>query len=247
MKNSNLYINFIRFFYDIAGDLDEYSLAELQRFGNTCSLIQQVVLLLVTALIAMDFAGAASLLVLVTLLTIGFAQNRLVKKLTLDKVEIEAEQVAETKKRLFKRTLWQVLTVIVLTIAILGFIWKIQDPQSVISDAEFVFQFAPLMLGFNTLFFFFFFYLHNLGRIVVIDEENIEPADETVPNWLLAVYVGLSITDILILIFLFTLTPGDLLPLIMAGLSLPVTIALAYLDKRYKMGKTVLKKLGFTK
>lgn len=246
MKNSNLYINFIRFFYDIAGDLDEYSLAELQRFGTTCSVIQQVVLLLVTALIAIDFVGAASLLALVTLLTIGFTQNRLVKKLTLDKIEIEAEQVAETKKRLFKRTLWQVLTVIVLTIAILGFIWKIQDPQSVISDAEFVFQFAPLMLGFNTLF-FFFFYLHNLGRIVVIDEENIELADETVPNWLLAVYVGLNITEILILIFLFTLTPGDLLPLIMAGLSLPVTIALAYLDKRYKMSKAVLKKLVFTK
>ena len=247
MKNSNLYINFIRFFYDIAGDLDEYSLAELQRFGNTCSLIQQVVLLLVTALIAMDFAGAASLLALVTSLTIGFAQNRLVKKLTLDKVEIEADQVAETKKRLLKRTLWQVLAVIVLTIAILAFIWKIQDPQSVISDAEFVFQFAPLMLGFNTLFSFFFFYLHNLGRIVVVDEKNIEPAEETVPNWLLAIYVGLNITIILILIFLFTLTPGGLQPLIMAGLSLPVTIALACLDKRYKKGKALLKKLGFAK
>ena len=109
LNKDNLHIKFLRRFYKIEGDLDEYTLSEINRFGNNVFLISY------TSFFALAILWFFTEIELFNWFIFFFAflpplfHHRLIKKLGLDKMEIERKNLKKARRMLFRRTLLQTL------------------------------------------------------------------------------------------------------------------------------------------
>lgn len=165
--NSNL--TFLRWFYNITGELDEFTLSQLNHFGNNVAMFSQLTMIITLLAILANKAGIACLLLLVALTVISIRQDVLIRKLGLDRLEIDRSELKMARQQMFRRTCYQTLTVFFLTLPMLAFLWQIQTPDSTISIQEFLTLFSPLVITSICVMSFIFFYFVNRRKITIID------------------------------------------------------------------------------
>lgn len=171
MKNKSSHANLIilRWFYNITGELDEYTLNQLHQFGNNAAMISQLAMIIALFAILAQLTGIACLVLFTTLTLTSIRQDQLIRQLGLDKLEIEAAELKAARRHMLHRTCYQTLVICLLTLPILAFIWQIQTPDSAITLQEFTYQFSPLAISTIGLFSFIFLYTTNLRKIKIID------------------------------------------------------------------------------
>ena len=109
LTKDNLYLKFLRYFYKIEGDLDEYILGEINRFGNHAFMVAY------TSFLAIGIFWFFTGIGLYDWFIFGFAflppifLHRLIKTLGLDRVEIEHQHLKTAHRMLWRRTLLQTL------------------------------------------------------------------------------------------------------------------------------------------
>lgn len=169
MKKQNFYLNFLTYFYDIAGELDEYSLNELYRFGNNLYVFQSLVVLVCFLLALIGYPHLFVPIVLIASFIQEGLQEKFIKKLGLHKLEVEKAELPQAKKRMLKRTLVQTLLASIVVIVSLVVVWNIRDVNDAITFNEFLYQFSPIILAILIPLVFVIYYIRNRRRIVVVE------------------------------------------------------------------------------
>lgn len=119
MSSSDLQLKFIKFFYGLGDEVDEFAEKQLTTFGNNMYMIA-------------SFGGFVSWVLSITfnydLLSIFICgiflysqikQENLIKKLGLDIIEVAEEEFSIAKKKMIRRTIFQLLFSVILSILVL--------------------------------------------------------------------------------------------------------------------------------
>ncbi|HFH9837177.1 TPA: DUF3278 domain-containing protein [Streptococcus suis] len=169
MKKENLHIKAIRYFYDIVGELDDVSYATLTNFGNNMYMLFLTVTLvsfLVSFALGEDVMGIS---LFITLFYSQVKQEAIIKKLGLDKLVVEKDDVKLARKNMLKRTLFQTLQISILSLLVSIGLWQYQIPQESGTSAAEYFQFVtPMTVVFMALVGFICFFIANRKKIVLI-------------------------------------------------------------------------------
>lgn len=169
LSTGNLYLTFLRKFYRIEGELDEYSLSEINTFGNHMFmfLYSGITLAFLLSLFAIDIWYWVIFLGLLIPLN---GQVKLIKRLELDKLEVEQDQLKTAKRTMFKRTLWQTLIVAVTGVLVSLALWRMGIPQEDGTSPEVFFKIAtPGSVAIISIIAFFVQLRDNFRKIKIID------------------------------------------------------------------------------
>ncbi|MER0122782.1 DUF3278 domain-containing protein [Streptococcus sp. ZJ93] len=171
MKKENLHLRLIRYFYDITGNLDEYTVQEINYFGNNMYMLIYATVFLT---IIMGLLGLEELAELV--LVIGFIiplvkQSALIRRLGLHKLEITPSELKDARKKMFKRTLLEMLLVVLVVIMTPFMLWNLNIPQeSGTSFETFWYVAVPLSSILVASISFICRWMSNRRRIVIIED-----------------------------------------------------------------------------
>lgn len=181
IHTDNLYLFFLRRFYDISTDLDEYSLGEINRFGNNMFMVVYSLLNLAIFLSIFAIADIWGIALLLAWVIPAYCQAKLVKRLGLDKIEVDSHQVQTARRTMLKRTIWQTLIIAVICVLTTIALWRMGIPQEasplaldlpnrdqIIFEHHFYLGF-PILLGLSTLIGFSSFYIANRRKIIILD------------------------------------------------------------------------------
>lgn len=169
LNTGNLYLTFLRKFYRIEGELDEYSLSEINTFGNHMFMFSYsgMTLAFLLSLFAIDIWDWVIFLGLLIPLN---GQVKLIKRLELDKLEVEQDQLKSAKRTMFQRTLGQTLMVAVATALLCLALWRTGIPQEDGTSPEVFFKIAtPGTVALMTPIAFFVQLRDNFRKIKIID------------------------------------------------------------------------------
>lgn len=105
----NLYTRFIRRFYRIEGELDEYILNEINRFGNHMYMLMYSLTILSFLGYFFGVREVVSWAFLILLFLPPHLQKRLAKRLGLDKLETERSDLRQARQQMLKRSFLQAI------------------------------------------------------------------------------------------------------------------------------------------
>lgn len=165
----NIQLIMLRWFYNITGELDEFTLNRLQQFGNNVAMVSQLAMIIALFAILAQLTGIACLVLFGTLTFTSIQQDRLIRQLGLDRLEIEGSELTSAKQQMLRRTCYQTLVICLLTLPMLAFIWQIQTPESAITLQEFTYQFSPLAILMIGAISFISLFVINRRKITIID------------------------------------------------------------------------------
>ena len=177
MKNSknikeDLLIRAIRIIYSVQGDLDEYSLSEINRFGNNSFMYMYMVWLI--SFIALFITGGNTDVILFAYLAMllpSFFMGHLIRRLGLNRLEVERHELKEARRYMLRKTLLQALFILIATFV--GFMLAMQF--HVFPDDGFYDSMSHQLIGSSvaavilSILFFIIFAVYNLFRIRIID------------------------------------------------------------------------------
>ncbi|MET3558824.1 hypothetical protein ABID29_001952 [Streptococcus rupicaprae] len=168
---NNFYHFFLRRFYGINGELDEYSMAEINKFGNHMFMFLYSLVLVGFLLELFALADIWDILALLGVFIPFNAQVKLIRRLGLDKLEVEQDQMKAAKKTMFKRTLWQTLIIIGVMLLTIIAMWRMGIPQEDGTSADIFFKIAaPGAMAIMTPIAFLVQLKDNLKKISLIEE-----------------------------------------------------------------------------
>lgn len=171
MSKENLQIKAIRYFYDIPGTIDEYAYQELSHFGNNMYMLFITTILgslLLSLLTNTDIMGIALTVVFFYAI---YKQGKLVNKLGIDKIEIEASELKATQGKMLKRSLLETLIVTLLGLSLWFYIWIYIIPDDALVHTNFYLVISTLIMtvllaGFN----FIIFSIANRKKIIIVED-----------------------------------------------------------------------------
>ena len=100
----NLQLEFIKYFYGITTELDEYVKQELSNFGNNMYMLFSFSMVGGWILSICFNRDCLTPILLISFIYSQIKQEALIMKLGLNKMEVTADEVESTKKRLLRRT-----------------------------------------------------------------------------------------------------------------------------------------------
>lgn len=167
----NLQIEFIKYFYGITTELDEYVKQELYNFGNNMYMLFSFSMIGGWILSICFNRDCLTPILLISFIYSQIKQESLIMKLGLNKTEVTADEVESAKKRLLRRTFLHVF--ISGIIAAMVFHGLIRGGYIIFKGFEPSIDF--LVLGIIAVFAAivftaFIFYYCNLKRIIVVEE-----------------------------------------------------------------------------
>ncbi|WP_018367640.1 DUF3278 domain-containing protein [Streptococcus entericus] len=107
LNKDNLYIFFLRRFYDITSDLDEYTISEINKFGNNMYMLMYGLVFLIGLAYFFNLPGAIEVIILILLFLPPHLQKKMARRLGLDKIEIDKQGLKQAKLKMLRRTLLQ--------------------------------------------------------------------------------------------------------------------------------------------
>ncbi|WP_159548761.1 hypothetical protein [Streptococcus halichoeri] len=171
MQERNWYLTLLTLFYDISADLDELTQRELMTFGHNMYLLFSVVIFLRLVCELFGYGQYIDLLLVLLFVYVQFKQERLIKSLHLDRLEVSQAELLSAKKKQTKRAFYKALVVGSLTFLLSLLFWH----TTVIVDSEmdknsFFLVFTPLATLLFTLASFWLFVRELRKKIVVIED-----------------------------------------------------------------------------
>lgn len=180
-QKESTYLFFLRRFYNITNDLDEYMLGEINRFGNNMFMLGYAGLILWLFLYFFFVIDISAIALFIAFFIPPYYQEKLIKRLELDKVEVEREHLKIAEKAMLKRTLWQTLLFSLLGPLTSFALWRMGIPKDsselpldlpnrdqLIFETHFYLSLPHLTLG-VTIISFICFYIANRRKIIIID------------------------------------------------------------------------------
>ncbi len=172
MKQSttNLFMKYMKYWYGIEGNLDEYRQKELNRIGNNAFFFTYIPLDFVFLLFIVlwnlhqqQWAYIAFIFgfLLITMTVSGYI-NQQIKKLKLNVLEVEKAEYPAAKKRIIRRCFWQSIIIGIMFVAI----------ESVIAQFQLLSLSALVFIVVTIIVFFAASLIHNLNKIKIISDEN---------------------------------------------------------------------------
>ena len=167
----NLQIEFIKYFYGITTELDEYVKQELYNFGNNMYMLFSFSMIGGWILSICFNQDCLTPILLISFIYSQIKQESLIMKLGLNKMEVTADEVESAKKRLLRRTFLHVfISGIIAAMVFHGLVrggyivFKGFDPSSGLLVPGIIAVFVAIVFTASI------FYYSNLKRIIVVEE-----------------------------------------------------------------------------
>ncbi|MGT2950398.1 hypothetical protein BU202_04490 [Streptococcus cuniculi] len=171
MKKEDLHLRFIRYFYTITGDLDEYSVQEINYFGNNMYMLIYITVFLAIILGLLGFEDLAELILVIGFILPLAKQSALIRRLGLHKLEIAPSELKMARQKMFKRTLLETAGIVLFAILIFLMLWHMKIPQESGDSFEtFWYIAAPLASLLITSVSFVCFFITNRRNIVIVED-----------------------------------------------------------------------------
>ena len=167
----NLQLEFIKYFYGITTELDEYVKQELSNFGNNMYMLFSFSMVGGWILSICFNQDCLTPILLISFIYSQIKQEALIMKLGLNKMEVTADEVESAKKRLLRRTFLHVfISGIIAAMVFHGLIrggyivFKGFDPSSGLLVPGIIGTFVAIVLT------AYIIYYSNLKNIIVVEE-----------------------------------------------------------------------------
>ena len=167
----NLQLEFIKYFYGITTELDEYVKQELYNFGNNMYMLFSFGMIGGWILSICFNRDCLTPILLISFIYSQIKQEALIMKLGLNKMEVTADEVESAKKRLLRRTFLHVfISGIIAAMVFHGLIrggyivFKGFDPSSGLLVPGIIAVFVAIVLT------AYIIYYSNLKNIIVVEE-----------------------------------------------------------------------------
>ena len=167
----NLQIEFIKYFYGITTELDEYVKQELSNFGNNMYMLFSFGMIGGWILSICFNQDCLTPILLISFIYSQIKQEALITKLGLNKIEVTSNEVDSAKKRLLRRIFLHVfISGIIAAMVFHGLIrggyiiFKGFDPSSSFMVPGIIAAFIAIVLT------AFIIYYSNLKNIIVVEE-----------------------------------------------------------------------------
>ena len=167
----NLQLEFIKYFYGITTELDEYVKQELSNFGNNMYMLFSFSMVGGWILSICFNRDCLTPILLISFIYSQIKQEALIMKLGLNKMEVTADEVESAKKRLLRRTFLHVfISGIIASMVFHGLVrggyivFKGFDPSSGLLVPGIIAVFVAIVFTASI------FYYSNLKRIIVVEE-----------------------------------------------------------------------------
>lgn len=167
----NLQLEFIKYFYGITTELDEYVKQELSNFGNNMYMLFSFSMVGGWILSICFNRDCLTPILLTSFIYSQIKQEALIMKLGLNKMEVIADEVESAKKRLLRRTFLHVfISGIIAAMVFHGLIrggyivFKGFDPSSGLLVPGIIAVFVAIVLT------EYIIYYSNLKNIIVVEE-----------------------------------------------------------------------------